>query len=177
MSDSVVIIRYVELLCTDLFRILTLMLPHPSGGLRRRERTSSGKERHCAVWFRVCLPFGSLGLLYKYVRWQGAAPLRPRSRPAAALYTLDAALTVTAKLSELPEWRRYTLGGLHAGNRAALRRERILHRRSLRSRHDHRLARRRCDPGGCAASVEKRRLAPSGMRAPDKWRLRSMIHL
>lgn len=158
MSDSVGdYTEYVELLCTDLFRF-----DFDASGIRpAASGVVSGllPEKSAIAPFGsgyVCLSEVSGSYTNMYVGKGGPAPAAEQT--GSALYTLDAALTVTAKLSELPNgdgilWAGFTpetvlLSGENGSCTG----------RSLRSRHDHRLARRRCDPGGCAASVEKRRL-------------------
>ena len=157
MSDSVGdYTEYVELLCTDLFRF-----DFDASGIRpAASGVVSGllPEKSAIAPFGsgyVCLSEVSGSYINMYVGKGGPAPAAEQT--GSALYTLDAALTVTAKS---PSFRTATV----SSGRASRRKPCCSPARTdpappiSRSRHDHRRARRRCDPGGCAASVEKRRL-------------------
>lgn len=102
MSDSVGdYTEYVELLCTDLFRF-----DFDASGIRpAASGVVSGllPEKSAIAPFGsgyVCLSEVSGSYINMYVGKGGPAPAAEHT--GSALYTLDAALTVTAKLSALP---------------------------------------------------------------------------
>ncbi len=93
--------EYLELLCTDLFRF-----DYDASGIRpAASGVVSGllPEKSAIAPFGsgyVCLSEVSGSYINMYVGKGGPAPAAEQT--GSALYTLDAALTVTAKLSELP---------------------------------------------------------------------------
>ncbi len=158
MSDSVGdYTEYVELLCTDLFRF-----DFDASGIRpAASGVVSGllPEKSAIAPFGsgyVCLSEVSGSYINMYVGKGRSRSGRGTDRQRA-LYARRRSYRHGKKLSELPNgdgilWAGFTpetvlLSGENGSCTA-----------DLRSRHDHRRARRRCDPGGCAASVEKRRL-------------------